>query len=211
MQTDKITNLYEKTKKLYLGKEGLFYHGWHHIDFVIRKSLEFSESLNADKFLVESSAILHDTNYLIKRYSKPCVAKDLRAELLSKCDFNIQDSMSIETIINEAHLENRNKNISLEAQALSDADTLFKALPITPILLTHRYLSQTGVSIRKLGEEIINNQIPLMNKGIYFYSNSANENYLKWAETNIQLWENVISSLNDPVVSKLVNELNSIS
>jgi hypothetical protein len=62
-------------------------------------------------------------------------------------------------------MRTRHRHISLEAQALSDADTLFKVLPITPVVLAHRYLAENGVTLRELADKIVGEQRPVHDSG----------------------------------------------
>lgn len=200
--------LYDAVKNLYLSNgEILLFHGWHHIKFVTQKSLEFAEALSADQNIVYSSALVHDLNYLVSPNSEPDVATSYRENLLSQHGHTPEEVKRIENIILEAHTGNRSKHISGEAKALSDADTLFKSLPITPILLTGKYLLENKVNIRLLAKKIIQEQNPLMEDGIYFYTELAKTKYLKWAKTNLELWNNVYECLDDIAVFELLEQI----
>jgi len=64
--------LTSKIKAIYLeNKDKLPFHGWHHVSFVHKKALEFAKDTGADQFLVESAALVHDLNYIIKPNSEP--------------------------------------------------------------------------------------------------------------------------------------------
>ncbi len=203
-----VTALRERIEKLYAerGQKALF-HGIHHIRFVAHKAREFAEALQANSFLCESAALVHDINYLIEQNSAPERGVELRKQILSECQYSPLDQEAIENIILEEHTGNRGKNISKEAMALSDADTLFKALPITPILFTGKYIQENSVDIKQLAHKIITEQRPLFDAGIYFYTDSARERYLKWAQTNLELWENVYESLSDLDVQRLLSDM----
>jgi uncharacterized protein len=110
----------------------------------------------------------------------------------------------IEKIVMEENVATRGDDISAEARALSDADTLFKALPITPILFASKYIQENKVDIQKLADKIVEEQKPLFDKGIYFYTDLAKNNHMKWAQGNLTLWENVKESLEDKDVQELL-------
>jgi uncharacterized protein len=98
----------------------------------------------------------------------------------------------------------RHRDISLEAQALSDADTLFKALPITPVMLAHRYLDENRISLRALATKIVGEQRGRYDDGFYFYSPQAAASYSRWALANLELWRCILESLDDPCVEDLL-------
>lgn len=207
-QKKRIGSLKRELKAIYLQhKKKLPFHGWHHIEFVTEKAVEFGKSINANLFLVEASALTHDLNYIVTKNSEPEAAAAFRHSLLSKINFNKNDVLTIEKIILEAHTNRRTKKISAEAKALSDADTLFKALPITPIIYASKYLSENRISIEELAKKIIKEQEPLMEKGIYFYTDTAKKRYSGWAATNLKLWKNVIESLDDKNILKLLVDI----
>jgi len=110
----------------------------------------------------------------------------------------------IDDVVVEAEMATRHRDISLEAQALSDADTLFKALPITPVLLAHRYLAENGVSLRELATKIVGEQRGVHDAGFYFYSREAAAAYSHWATANLELWQCVMEALDDPSVNELL-------
>jgi uncharacterized protein len=105
----------------------------------------------------------------------------------------------------ESHTSNRNENISSEGKALSDADTLFKALPITPILFASKYISQNKVNIKELSDKIVSEQNKLFKEGIYFYTEIAKKRYLHWAKINLDLWNNVNMALDDPDINEVIS------
>jgi len=104
----------------------------------------------------------------------------------------------------EAEMATRHRHISLEAQALSDADTLFKALPVTPVMLAHRYLAENGVSLRELATKIVGEQRGVHDAGFYFYGREAAAAYSHWASANLELWQCVVEALDDPSVNELL-------
>jgi len=101
-------------------------------------------------------------------------------------------------------MANRGPDISLEAQALSDADTLFKALPITPVVLAHRYLTENGITLRELANKIVGEQREVHDEGYYFYNPEAAESYSRWALANLELWQCIKEAVDDPAVEELL-------
>ncbi len=203
-------NLYEEVKSLYESSEDLLFHGWHHIAFVYHYSGIFAADLKADIDLTQIAALVHDINYLEKRgtYSTVQDGSQKRREILSSAQIDIDIINSIEHIVQSASTDSRTQNISPESMALSDADTLFKALPITPILFAPRFMTETNYSIKKLSDKIVKDQKPILEQGFYFYSNQAKTRYLKWAKTNVELWENVQESLKDPHIVDMLKTAN---
>lgn len=203
--TQKINKLNDVLKKLYYKKsKELLFHGWHHINFVRKKSKIFAQSINANVFIVESAALVHDLNYLAKENSHPEDGKELRKEILTECKYSDEEIAIIEKIIKEEHTATRDENISDEAKALSDADTLFKALPFTPILFASKYIEENKVDIKQLANKVTSEQNRLLESGIYFYTKIAKEKYLDWAKINLKLWNNVNESLEDPDIEEIL-------
>lgn len=197
-----LKNLLEKHYETY-GKELLF-HGWHHIVFVWKKSILFAQDLKADQLLVQAAALTHDLNYVVDKNSSPKAWEKLRTDFLEQSGFTHAEIEKINAIIIEEEIAIRTENISIEAQALSDADTLFKVLPITPILFTNSYIIESGVEVSKLAQNIVKAQLPLMEQWIYFYSNLAKSKYLHWAQTNINLWKNVQDAYEDEEIGEML-------
>jgi uncharacterized protein len=180
------------------------FHGWHHVEFVRTKAARFARSNGADESVVETAALVHDLNYLVRRNSPAAAGQDLRSEILAAAGVSEQVARWIERIINEAEMASRGRHISWEAQALSDADTLFKALPVTPIVLAHRYLTENGVSLAELAGKIVGEQQDVHDAGYYFYDPAAAALYDRWASANLELWQCVVESLDDPSVTELL-------
>jgi uncharacterized protein len=180
------------------------FHGWHHVSFVRAKAVEFAELNGADPTVVETAALVHDVNYLVRRNSPAAAGRDLRTGILDEAGIGAALTSRIEGVIDEAEMGTRHRHISLEAQALSDADTLFKALPVTPVVLAHRYLTENGVSLRELAEKIVGEQRPVHDDGYYFYNDRAAATYARWASANLELWRCIKESLDDPTVEKLL-------
>lgn len=202
---EKIKNLESAIEKIYAKKgQKLLFHGWHHISFVKDKALIFAKSIKANLFFVKSAALVHDLNYLVKTNSEPQIAQNYRKKILMENEYSEEEIKRIEKIVMESHTAGREENISEEGKALSDADTLFKALPITPILFTGSYIKQNKVDIKKLAEKIISEQNHLFNEGIYFYTDLAKGKYFDWAKINLALWNNVNEALKDKSISKML-------
>jgi uncharacterized protein len=199
-----ISEYYEEN-----GKELLF-HGWHHISFVQRKSIEIGRKAGANLFLVESAALVHDLNSLVKPNSHPEVAKELRGTLLQSAGYSFDEAVAIEKIIMEAHTAYRGPNLSLEGQVLSDADSVFRILPITPVVFSGKYISQNQINLRKLAAKITSEQNPLFQSGIFFYTDFARQKYQRWAETNIELWNQISECLELDDVQDMLNTAQSI-
>lgn len=201
----KISKLNLKLLRLYRKKsKKLLFHGWHHINFVRNKALEFGKTIRANLFIVESAALVHDLNYFVKVYSRAGEGAKLRSRILSKCGYNSHEIKSIESVILECETATRGKNISLEGKALSDGDTVFKALPTTPVLFASKYITESKIDIQILANKIIKEQRKLLNSGIYFYTPLAKRKYLRWAKQHMQLWENIYDSLQDKDVQELL-------
>jgi uncharacterized protein len=211
MSSSKIEKLIALLKPLYLEhSKNLLFHGWHHITFVRKKALEFAESVSANKLIVEAAALTHDLNYIVKPNSEPEEGKELRQEFLSKAGFFVDEITRIETVVLESHTGTRNEKITSEGMALSDADTLFKALPITPIIFAQKYITQNKVDIYKSANKVTSEQNPLIEQDIYFYTDYAKRKYLNWAKDNLKLWNNVIEAFKDEDIKeilKIANEL----
>ena len=205
----KIKELRTTLEQLYLeNSQKLLFHGWHHINFVSKKAIEFASSIEANVFLAESAGLVHDLNYIVEPNSEPEIGIDLRKDFLTKAGYSSEEISQIEGIIMESHTGTRSNKISKEGMALSDADTLFKALPTTPILFASKYLTQNKVSIEKLASKVSSEQNKLMESGIYFYTDLAKRKYLKWAEINLSLWNNVNEALMDEDVVEMLEIAN---
>ena len=207
MDSDKkINDLRTLLRHLYQdNQERLLFHGWHHINFVSKKAKEFSKSIGANTFIVETAALVHDLNYIVEINSEPEAGSELRASMLKKSNYTDEEIMQIENVIIESHLANRGADGSKEMQALADADTLFKALPITPILFASKYIEQNKVNIKKLSQKVILEQKPLIEQDLYFYTDIAKQKYLHWAKVNLNLWINVEEALEDDDIQEVIS------
>lgn len=180
------------------------FHGWHHVSFVRAKAAQFAAHNGSDVSVVETAALVHDVNYLVRRNSPAAAGRDLRLRVLAETGVADDVARWVDDIVVEAEMATRHAHISLEAQALSDADTLFKALPVTPVMLAHRYLAENGVSLRELAAKIVGEQRHVHEAGFYFYSREAAAAYSHWASANLELWRCVMEALDDPSVTRLL-------
>ena len=187
----------------------LQFHGWHHVSFVRAKSVDFARRNGADVAVVETAALVHDVNYLVRRNSAASAGRGLRMTMLAAAGVTEPVAEWIDRIVDEAEMRTRHRDISLEAQALSDADTLFKALPVTPVVLAHRYIEENGVSLRELATKIVGEQRGKHDAGYYFYDAEAAQSYSGWAEANLRLWQCISESLDDPTVEQLLAAVGS--
>jgi uncharacterized protein len=181
------------------------FHGWHHVSFVASKARDFAERNGSDVAVVRTAALVHDVNYLVSRNSAAAEGRDLRMDILAGAGVAPTIAEWIDDVVCEAEMRTRNRDISLEAQALSDADTLFKALPVTPVVLAHRYLVENGVSLRELAAKIVGEQRGVHQDGYYFYSEQAAALYSRWASANLELWQCIVEALDDPSVTELLS------
>lgn len=205
-----------KYKKLYTtifdlynqpgNKARLLFHGWHHIQFVHNKAIEFARELECDIERVAVASLVHDLNYIFSEELSPEAAAGQIREYIASAGYSEEYCNKILKLIEDSHTEYRGKReLSDESKALSDADTLFKALPTTPILFASKFISQNNYSIEKLGHKVVDEQKPLLDSGTYFYTKTANKKYIKWARINLEIWENVVVSLDDPDVKELLD------
>lgn len=183
----------------------LQFHGWHHVSFVRDKAVHFAARNGSDARLVEIAALVHDVNYMVRRNSLPIDGRELRMDILARAGLPIELAEQVDRIVDEAEMRTRHRDISLEAQALSDADTLFKALPVTPVVLAPRYLLENGITLRELAHKIVGEQQGKHDDGYYFYDPEAAATYSRWATANLELWQCIVESLDDPCVNDLLS------
>ncbi|QWF78523.1 HD family phosphohydrolase [Amycolatopsis sp. CA-230715] len=186
------------------------FHGWHHVNFVRSKAAAFAAANGADVSVVQTAALVHDVNYLVRRNSPASAGRSLRMDVLAESGVDAETAKWIDEIVDEAEMCSRHRDISLEAQALSDADTLFKALPITPVMLAHRYLEENGLSLRALADKIVGEQSGIHDDGYYFYNPDAAATYSRWAMANLELWRCIQESVADPVVEDLLDAVAAV-
>ncbi|CAM3480051.1 HD family phosphohydrolase [Kibdelosporangium persicum] len=180
------------------------FHGWHHVHFVRTKAGAFARANGSDPAVVETAALVHDLNYIVRRNSDAAEGREVRMRILAKSGVDEPVAEWIDRIVVEAEMRTRHRDISPEAQALSDADTLFKALPVTPVMLAHRYLSENGITLGQLANKIVGEQRGKHDAGFYFYSEEATAMYSHWATANLELWQCVVEALDDPSVGELL-------
>jgi uncharacterized protein len=201
--------VWQAAEKLYAcqNNRDMPFHGWHHVTFVTKKAKDFAEELGADVAAVTIAALLHDVNYLVAARGNASLGRSLRARLLREAGLDEDSIYLIEEIVLSSETRSRGRDISREAMALSDADTLFKALPITPVILAPLYMRETGQSMSELAQKIVGEQVPLSDDGIYFYSESAKKKYEDWGEVNLTLWVRIRDALTDPSVVELIGQV----
>ncbi|MEV6831499.1 HD domain-containing protein [Amycolatopsis sp. NPDC051102] len=204
---DAVSNRVHRLCREYADR--LPFHGWHHVNFVRTKAAGFARHNGADAAVVEVAALVHDVNYLVLRNSPAAAGRSLRREILAECGVPARIAQWIDEIVDEAEMATRGRDISLEAQALSDADTLFKALPVTPVVLAHRYLRENGLSLRELAHKIVGEQCDVHDEGYYFYNPEAAATYSRWATANLQLWRCIKEAVDDPTVVELLDAVAS--
>jgi uncharacterized protein len=203
----KVQKLEANLKKLYLkNSKKLLFHGWHHINYVRNKAIEFGKPIKADLFIVESAALTHDLNYLVKLFSKARDGKALREKYLFQAGYFEEEVVQIEKVILESETAFRGRKISTEGKALSDADASFKCLPTTPILFTSKYLAENKVDLKTSATKIVKEQKALLQKGIFFYTKLAKKRYLKYEKAQIVMWEGVLEVLEDKDVKEMLAE-----
>lgn len=200
MNSSQLEELEAAVRKIYLDNaHKVPYHGWHHIDFVAKRAEEFMQELGAERAITRAASLVHDFNYLVAMNSPESAGRAFREEVLGGIGFSAGETSRIEAIISEARTSARHADISPEAKALSDADTAYKALPITP-LMSVDYLVENNVTLRELAKKIVSEQTPLEHQGFYFYSSKAREVYGEWGVLNLQMWTRVLRSLDDPEI-----------
>jgi uncharacterized protein len=199
-----VSTVEQRVRELCDEAGDLPFHGWHHVSFVRDKGAAFAAANGADVSVVTTAALVHDLNYLVRRNSAASAGGSLRLRILADAGIGPAVAGWIDDVVVEAEMATRHRYISLEAQALSDADTLFKALPVTPVMLAHRYLTENGVSLRELATKIVGEQRHVHDAGYYFYSQAAADAYSHWATANLKLWQCVMEALDDPSVNDLL-------
>lgn len=192
---------------LHVNRSTLLYHGWPHAYFVTKHAMQFARNHAADEAVVGSAALVHDLNYLVRPNSEPTAGVGLITVRMLAAGFSNAQVKTAVRIIDEANLSTRGPEISIEAACLSDADTLFKALPFTPILLAPAYLIENGVTLRELAVQIVREQVARLEDGYYFYFSEAKDRYEVWARENIAMWQRVSDALNDDELSWLSDQL----
>lgn len=172
---------------------------------VSKKALEFAGEFPAvDKELLEAAALTHDLNYLVKKNTGVEIGQELRKQYLKKAGFDDTEIADIDHITLEANTARRHAHISDAAKALSDADSLFKVMPLTPIIFASHYIVENQVDLHEWADKIIREQKPLLDQGIYFYTKAANEKYLHWAKADFTRIEQVKEAMKDPAIQEML-------
>ncbi len=187
--------------------QNLLFHGWHHIAFVTDKAAALAGELGADVEIVTTAALVHDLNYLVDPHSRVTEGEALRKKILSSHSYSAEEMAHIEKIVTTEDMRSRDEHIGIEAQIISDADTLYKCLPVGAPIFTARFLEQTGTSLEKLARNIVTIQAPLIDRGIYFYSQSYKSRYADWAAHNMKTWKLVLDALQDKEVANLLDNV----
>src|SRR5205807_1571057 len=66
------------------GADGsLPFHGWHHVSFVRAKAVRFALANGSDAGVVETAALVHDLNYLVRRNSPAAAGREPRLRVLA--------------------------------------------------------------------------------------------------------------------------------
>lgn len=203
---DKFYKIINDLYHLPENKSKLLFHGWHHIQFVHKKAIQFAEFLKCDLEKVAVASLVHDLNYIFSDKLEPEAARVQIIKYITQAGYSGDYANEIATLIEDSHLAYRgDRKLSEESKALSDADTLFKALPTTPILFASKFITQNHYNIEKLGNKVVDEQKPLMDSGNYFYTDLAKQKYLKWARINLEMWEGVLESLNDKDIKEMLD------
>ena len=182
----------------------LVFHGWPHVKFVHDKALDFAVDRQADAPIVRIAALVHDLNYYVDPSSSVTAGQRLRSQMLSDVGLPCSVIDLVESIVVEASIARRGRQVSTEVACLSDADTLYKALPVTPVLLAHRYMRETGLTLSQLAHKIVSEQAPKLEEGFYFYDDDLTSRYGGWAKANLELWRAIDEAVDDPAVRDLV-------
>lgn len=208
MKTDKLSRLNDIVQREYAQSPiDLPFHGWSHVYFVRHHAVKFADELGANKEVVEAAALVHDLNYLVDVRSRAAAGRELASKLLSESNYGQDEIATITGIVLQAETASRGRETCPEVMALSDGDTLFKILPITPVVLSPLFLEESGRTVWEQARRIVDEQAPLFRDGLYFYSASANEKYLGWAKTNLELWQNILEVADDPVINQLYEDV----
>ncbi len=196
---EQLEQVHHLVERHYRGHRDLVpFHGWPHIRFVATKARAFSRGRDADPCLVVAAALVYGLDHLAVRGSGRCGA-ELRGRLLTASGVDRQAVDRIGRIVTEARTAHGQPVLRfVEAEILCDADTLFKALPVTPVAVSHRYLTENGLALRELAEIIVAEQRPLLEEGIAFYDPAVDDQYAEWADANLPLWSHVLDAFDGP-------------
>ncbi|MDT0169453.1 HD domain-containing protein [Pseudarthrobacter sp. BRE9] len=183
------------------------YHGWPHVRFVADHGARLAAAVGADSDLVAAAGLVHDLNYLVRPGSQVKEGITLMRKYLRDAGYNSSQMDRVTSIVLEADLATRGPIVSSEVACLSDADSLFKVLPVTPVLLARDYLKENHVSLKELAESIIGEQASRLEEGYYFYTDEAKDLYDGLARQSIIMWNSILESLENDEVSLLVEDI----
>lgn len=193
--TRQYNNLYSKLQKLYSSQEinkKVLFHNWEHIQFVHDHAIEFAKELKCSEELVAVSALLHDLNYIYSNTTNPLNGENEIREFLNNVGYLEDFINKVVEIIGQEDIERRKDNVlSDEAKALSDADSLYKIIPTTPLLKTYKFLEENNMSLEQLAEKILKDQTDLIESGRFFYTEIAKKKYGYLVENHLNLWKSV--------------------
>lgn len=206
---DRLAVLVEMAQAMYRERSfSVPFHGWPHVRFVADKTEIYAADLSADVPFSVAAAYLHDLNYLVAAENRVKNGTDIRAQILTECGYSTAERERIEAIIEQAATSSRTATIVPEAMALSDGDTAFKSLSLTP-LMSALFLIETQSSLKELATGIVEEQGRLMEQGIYFYSTAARAEFGRASELNLAQWRMVKESLTDPQMAHLSAEFDA--
>lgn len=195
---DRMSRLHDEVRRLYRSHgTAMPFHSWAHVEFVHDTSSRFAAARGADRWLTEGAALVHDLDHLAIGGADPVATGRFRASMLDDCGFPARAIAAIEAVIDAAIEETRSpvtSPLGPEAAALCDADTVYRVLPLSPIAISHRFLTENGVSLRELAKRIVEEQRPLRERGIVFHDPRVDDRYRGWAEANLQLWAQVLDA-----------------
>ncbi len=206
--SENYKKLHEIIKELYYlpeNQDKLLFHGWHHIQFVHNKGIVFAEYLKCDVEKVAVAALVHDLNYMFTEKLEPEAANDKIVSYIVEAGYSEDYARTVIAVIESAHTAYRGeRDLSDESKALSDADTLFKAIPTTPILFASKFITQNKFDIEKLAHKVVDEQKPLIEEGKYFYTKLAKEKYGEIAKITLKMWEKVLETLEDDDIKEVL-------
>lgn len=206
--SDPLRRLHDDIRMLlHLNRSTVPYHGWPHVHFVTQNAMRLAQNHGAESALVGSTALVHDLNYLVQPDSQPLVGDELASRYLKAAGFDDLHIARALQIVKEANLSTRGPNVSLEVACLSDADTLFKVLPLVPVLQTPSYLAENQTTLRDLAQKIVDDQLIRLDSGYFFYLSEVESQYLGWAHESVSMWQRVLDALGDPEIAMLAEQI----
>src|SRR5204863_8908712 len=76
------------------------FHGWHHVNFVRSKAVQFATMNGSDAGVVEVAALVHDLNYLIRRNSPASAGRRLRLAILAAAGIAGKIAQWVDDVVN---------------------------------------------------------------------------------------------------------------